>query len=527
MPDTANPIAATATSPRRSTRIRPPGPTGAAAPPGHTASDADARGGDASASRGTPSAGPAPTSPNGTRDTAHDTPARNSGRTTDNDTTGTHPNQDHPASAGNGDRGAGATHAPAVHPAAARIIRPRRNLTALRNDAIARVLTEAGPTPTPREHLQALAIRAWRALSPNDQQERTQVAKIVQTCRDRTQPDTATRQARQVPRDGRSAIVWGLPPTLDVASLRTAAATVVARARAHLRHTRAGPIMGMVVLATAAERDALLEPLRQALRLAFGGQCTVRRGRTPAQRQADQGWTLVLRHRPGRRQHQRGLPPATGAPHTPPANRFAALRDDDDGGSSPGPRDDGSNSSHNFAHQSTPSATVSNTSSPRSSPASPSSAGMPGTPARPDPASPTPPPRPPTPPPANTATATAPPRRPRATGQPVPPPRTAPTIAGQLRVGSLNARGITNKEAELGMEVLRDLQLDVLAVQESWLPDVGPPHRSGVPGYTWFGRPRPDQHHPRGGVGFYVADYLAHRTRVLPLLEAAARRPAR
>ena len=261
------------------------------------------------------------------------------------------------------------------------------------------------------------------------------------------------------PADARSLVALHLPETTTTASLtsRLTPALGIA-ARAYVRRGRRF-LFAIVRLPSVTARDNALAPTRKALRL-VAPNTVVRRARTRQQRQFDTRW------RRWRARTTTAGPTTTTTTTTNPSgvaltNRFAGLHDegDDDNG------DD-------------------NPASPPDSPALPPS--------------PSPPSSAPTTPP--------------------PPKRGAHHATNgnfdHLLVGTWNARGLRDplKVAALTAQLLETTPLDVLAVQETWL---APGQTVSVPNYTWFGRPRPRQDHPSGGVGFLVADRLAHRFRVL------------
>jgi hypothetical protein len=84
--------------------------------------------------------------------------------------------------------------------------------------------------------------------------------------------------------------------------------------------------------------------------------------------------------------------------------------------------------------------------------------------------------------------------------------------AAHLRVGTLNVAGIDQKRAELG-DVMAELDLDIIAVQETWLKG---DKAAWAPGYVWVGRNRASQ--PRrgaGGVGIFYRLDLRGKVKLL------------
>ena len=91
-------------------------------------------------------------------------------------------------------------------------------------------------------------------------------------------------------------------------------------------------------------------------------------------------------------------------------------------------------------------------------------------------------------------------------------PRAQPSgnqrVATQLRVGTLNATGLSSVTCADLATLLPTLQIDILAITESW--EGAPCKGFAIPGFRWFGRRRRGgaQH---GGVGFFVAEGLLGR----------------
>ena len=260
---------------------------------------------------------------------------------------------------------------------------------------------------------------------------------------------------RPPPRDLRSLVALRLPSLTTTTTLTTRLLPRLGAAASI--HVRQGHVerFAFVTMRTVAARDAALPLVRSALR-ALAPKSVVRRARTPEEQRQQSHWARRQRH------HQNEATRTKATDGAANRNRFAALSADDD---DPPP------------------------STPTSSPPTPS-----------PPATPSPSPTPPPPPPK---------RRPRFehNGQ-----------YEHLLVGTWNARGLRSpiKAGLLYAQLLSTSCLDVLAVQETWMPERGAT-TPVVPGYTWHGRPRPDQPsaRPAGGVGILVADRLAHRLKVL------------
>lgn len=81
-------------------------------------------------------------------------------------------------------------------------------------------------------------------------------------------------------------------------------------------------------------------------------------------------------------------------------------------------------------------------------------------------------------------------------------------VRGGVRMGHLNACGVSATTTMELQDIMRTINLDIVAVTETWEGKYKP---CDIAGYTFIGKPRQDQQ--GGGVGFYVSRTLGPVTK--------------